>query len=143
MPSLIDMRRRIRSVRNTQQITKAMKMISAARLRRSQERAFPARPSAALLKAGLPSLASRAEEMASEAEHPLLARRPQNRVLTLVLTGDRGLCGAFNTNVIRTAERFLAEHRTEELELFAIGRKGRDYFRRRAAKIRQEYINIF
>jgi F-type H+-transporting ATPase subunit gamma len=140
MPSLIDMRRRIRSVRNTQQITKAMKMISAARLRRAQERAFHARPYAGVLKEVLESLASRSE---AEVPHPLLARRPLERVMALVLTGDRGLCGAFNTNITRAAERFLAAHANSHAELVLIGRKGRDYFRRRPVPIAQEYIHIF
>jgi F-type H+-transporting ATPase subunit gamma len=144
MPSLIDMRRRIRSVRNTQQITKAMKMISAARLRKAQERTFRARPYAGLLKEVLESLASRSREQGETGPpHPLLAVRPQERLMALVLTGDRGLCGAFNTNIIRAAERFLAEHRQQEVELVLIGRKGRDYFRRRNVKIAQEFVNIF
>ena len=138
MPSLIDMRRRIRSVRNTQQITKAMKMISAARLRRSQDRVFNARPYAILLREVIESLAAR---IASPA-HPLLARRPQERLLALVLSGDRGLCGAFNTNVIRASERFLEEHREQQVEIVVVGRKARDYHRRRRA-IRQEFLNVF
>jgi F-type H+-transporting ATPase subunit gamma len=144
MPSLIDMRRRIRSVRNTQQITKAMKMISAARLRKAQERAFRARPYAGLLKEVLESLAARSREQAEGGPpHPLLAVRPQERLLALVLTGDRGLCGAFNTSIIRAAERFLADHRQQQVEMVLIGRKGRDYFRRRDVKSVQEYVNIF
>ena len=144
MPSLIDMRRRIRSVRNTQQITKAMKMISAARLRKAQERAFRARPYAGLLKEVLESLAARSHEQSEGGPpHPLLAVRPQERLLALVLTGDRGLCGAFNTNIIRAAERFLADHRLQHVEMVMIGRKGRDYFRRRNVEIAQEYVNIF
>ena len=139
MASLIDMRRRIRSVRNTQQITKAMKMISAARLRKAQERAFNARPYAGLMKEVLESLASRSEG----ATHPLLARRPWKHITALVLTGDRGLCGAFNTNITRAGERFLREHAGKQVELVLIGRKGRDYFRRRKAAIAQEYAGIF
>ena len=139
MPNLIDMRRRIRSVRNTQQITKAMKMVAAAKLRRAQERAFNARPYAGLLKEVLQSLASRAGAQT----HPLLARRPPERLLALVLSGDKGLCGAFNTNVCRVTERFLEEHRDQQVELVVIGRKIRDYFRRRRASIAQEYVNIF
>ena len=139
MPSLIDMRRRIRTVRNTQQITKAMKMISAARLRKAQDRAFNARPYAGLLKEVLESLASRTEW----ATHPLLARRPIERITALVLTGDRGLCGAFNANIVRAAERFLSEHSGTRVELVLIGRKGRDHFRRRRANIAQEYTGIY
>ena len=139
MPSLIDMRRRIRSVRNTQQITKAMKMISAARLRKAQERAFNARPYAGLLKEVLESLAARSEGVT----HPLLERREMQRVTAVVVTGDRGLCGAFNTNVIRASERFLKEHLSRQVELVLVGRKGRDYFRRRPVTIAQEYTSIF
>jgi F-type H+-transporting ATPase subunit gamma len=139
MPSLIDMRRRIRTVRNTQQITKAMKMISAARLRKAQDRAFNARPYSGLVKEVLESLASRSEGVS----HPLLTRRPAQRVTALVVTGDRGLCGAFNTNITRAAERFLKEHAGHRPELVMIGRKGRDYFRRRGATITQEYTHIF
>ena len=139
MPSLIDMRRRIRSVRNTQQITKAMKMISAARLRKAQERAFNARPYAGLLKEVLESLAARSEGVT----HPLLERREMHRIMAVVVTGDRGLCGAFNTNIIRSTERFLREHTAPQIELVLVGRKGRDYFRRRTAPIAQEYVSIF
>ena len=139
MPSLIDMRRRIRSVRNTQQITKAMKMVAAAKLRRAQESAFNARPYAGLIKEVLASLAVRSAVQ----QHPLLARRTQQRLLALVLSGDRGLCGAFNTNIVRATERFLQEHSGQEVELVLIGRKSRDYFRRRPVKIAREYVNIF
>ena len=139
MPSLIDMRRRIRSVRNTQQITKAMKMVAAAKLRRAQESAFNARPYAGLIKEVLASLAVRSAVQ----QHPLLARRPQQRLLALVLSGDRGLCGAFNTNIARATERFLQEHSRQDVELVLIGRKSRDYFRRRPVKIAREHVNIF
>src|SRR5690348_89451 len=139
MPSLIDIRRRVRSVRNTQQITKAMKMISAARLRKAQERAFNARPYAALLRETLVNIASRAGEV----KHPLLTERPQERITVLVLTGDRGLCGAFNTNILRASERFFAENADKKIEVVPIGRKGRDYLRRRGASIEQEYTGIY
>jgi len=139
MPSLIDMRRRIRTVRNTQQITKAMKMISAARLRKAQERAFNARPYAGLLKEVLESLAARSQG----ATHPLLARREWKQITAVVVTGDRGLCGAFNTNILRASERFLKEHAAQRVELVLVGRKGRDYFRRRNAAIAQEHAGIF
>src|SRR3972149_3269615 len=122
MASLIDMRRRIRSVRNTQQITKAMKMVSAAKLRRAQDRVFNARPYAHLLREVLESLATRS----GATEHPLLLRRPPERVLALVLSADRGLCGAFNTNVMRASERFLQEHRGQAVELIVVGRRSRD-----------------
>ncbi|MBI4464495.1 MAG: ATP synthase F1 subunit gamma [Acidobacteria bacterium] len=139
MPSLIDMRRRIRSVRNTQQITKAMKMVSAAKLRRAQDRVFNARPYATLLREVLESLAARS----GETQHPLLQRRPQERLLALVIAADRGLCGAFNTNILRTTERFLGEHPRQSVELILIGRKARDYFHRRKVSARKEYADIF
>ena len=139
MPSLIDMRRRIRTVRNTQQITKAMKMISAARLRRAQDRVFNARPYASLLKEVIESLVGRIESPA----HALLARRPQERLVAVVLSGDRGLCGAFNTNIVRATERFLAEHPKKQVELIAVGRKARDYYRWRSRPIRREMVQIF
>lgn len=139
MPSLIDMRRRIRSVRNTQQITKAMKMISAARLRKSQERAFNARPYAGLLRETLAGIASRSQGL----KHPLLVERPQERITVLVLTGDRGLCGAFNTNILRATERFLAEHSDKQITVVPIGRKSRDYVRRRGMNVEQEYTGIY
>src|SRR5512134_2673489 len=103
MPALVDLRRRIRSVKNTQQITKAMKMVSAAKLRRAQERMISARPYAAALREVLASVASRVDI----ANHPLLARRDEKRVLLLVVTADKGLCGAFNTNIIRSAQTTL------------------------------------
>ncbi len=139
MPSLIDMRRRIRSVRNTQQITKAMKMISAARLRRSQERVFNARPYAGLLKEVLASLGSRS----ASAAHPLLTSREPQRATAIVLTGDRGLCGAFNANVIRAAEQFIAGRPGQQVDLIPVGRKGRDYFRRQGVAFRAEYTGIY
>ncbi|HWP85659.1 MAG TPA: ATP synthase F1 subunit gamma [Terriglobia bacterium] len=139
MPSLIDMRRRIRTVRNTQQITKAMKMISAARLRKAQERAFNARPYAGLLKEVLESLAARSEDLS----HPLLARREWNRITAVVVTGDRGLCGAFNANILRATERYLKENADRQVELIVVGRKGRDYFRKRQAAVIQEWTGIF
>ena len=143
MPSLIDMRRRIRSVRNTQQITKAMKMISAARLRKAQERAFNARPYAALLRETLINIASRVAASSEGVKHPLLTERPQERSTVLVLTGDRGLCGAFNTNILRASERFFAENAGKKIDVVPIGRKGRDYLRRRGSHIEQEYTGIY
>src|SRR5271168_3354841 len=102
MPTLLDYRRRIRSVKSTQQITRAMKFIAAAKLRRAQEGVFAARPYAREIRRVLRSAAARVETTA----HPLLERRPEERLLVVVLTGDRGLCGAFNTNVIRAASEF-------------------------------------
>src|SRR6516225_9854625 len=107
MPSLLDIRRRIRSVKNTQQLTKALKTVSAAKLRRAQERVSSARPYASQLKTVLGNLAARIEAVT----HPLLAVRPEARILLLVITADRGLCGAFNSNIIRAAQNFIVEHR--------------------------------
>ncbi len=117
-----------------------MKLVSAAKLRRAQERVFNARPYSDQMLKVLKSLARRAEVR----RHPLLEKRPEERILVLVLSGDKGLCGPFNTNVLRLAERFLAAHRDGyEPELIAIGRKGRDFFRRRKVQLRAEHINVF
>ncbi len=134
MPNVLDIRRRIRSVVNTRQITKAMKMVSAAKLRRSQERALAARPYAQMLTAVLKSLVSRAEiydPESGELRHPLLAQREENNVLLIVVTGDKGLAGAFNTNILKAATRFLESKAGKNVEIEAIGRKGRDFLRRR------------
>jgi F-type H+-transporting ATPase subunit gamma len=139
MPSLLDIRRRIRSVKNTQQLTKAMKTVSAAKLRRAQERVVSARPYANQLRHVLAGLASRIENI----EHPLLEVRPENRVLLLVVTADRGLCGGFNSNLTKSAQNFLRQHQDVEIQLFTAGRKGRDFFRRRNARIAGEYVNFF
>jgi F-type H+-transporting ATPase subunit gamma len=141
MPALIDIRRRIRSVKNTQQITKAMKMVSAAKLRRAQEAIFAARPYARKMQEVLNSLASRAEPSA----HPLLWRRGEERVLLVVITADKGLCGGFNANIQRRGVRFLEEQDGQghhpALEL--VGRKGRDFFRRRKWEVRGEHVGVF
>ena len=134
MPNILDIRRRIRSVTNTRQITKAMKMVSAAKLRRAQERAFAARPYAQMLTNVLKSLVSRAEiydPETGEPRHPLLARRPEKNVLLVVVTGDKGLAGAFNTNILKAAMRFIGTKTDKNLEIETIGRKGRDFLRRR------------
>jgi F-type H+-transporting ATPase subunit gamma len=143
MPSLIDIRRRIRAVKSTQQITKAMKMIAASRLRRAQERVVGARPFAQRMLAVLNGLVTRVEESA----HPLL-RMPeqgQGRRLLIVITADRGLCGSFNTNVIKAASQFIATGGGggREIALGLIGRKGRDFFRRRGFDVRYEQVNVF
>jgi F-type H+-transporting ATPase subunit gamma len=128
MPSTIDLRRRIRSVKNTQQITKAMKMVAAAKLRRAQERMLAARPYSAALRQVLASVSTRVDVKA----HPLLQQREQeSKVLMLVVTADRGLCGAFNTNVIRAAQNAIAERGWTEVHLTTIGRKATDFFKRR------------
>ncbi len=143
MPSLIDLRRRIRSVKNTQQITKAMKVVSAAKLRRAQDRVLAARPYAQIIQRMLANVAQAAAEQNDDEEIELLARRPEKRILLLVITADRGLAGAFNSNVIRTAQKFIVEHRESEVHLELIGRKGRDFFKRRHAKITGEYTTLF
>src|SRR5262249_27259232 len=131
MPSLIDIRRRVRSVRNTQQITKAMKMISAAKLRRAQDRALAARPYRTMLRQILANVAEAAGQSEGDT-HPLLAVRPENKILVVVVTADRGLAGGFNSNLLRLAQKFVNEHPNQELHFELIGRKGRDYFRRRS-----------
>src|SRR5919197_892593 len=134
MANILDIRRRIRSVRNTRQITKAMKMVSAARLRRAQDRALAARPYARMLTNVLQSLFTRAEiydPETGEPRHPLLARREENTLLMLVVTGDRGLAGAFNTNILKTTLNFLATKSGKNVDIETIGRKGRDFLRRR------------
>ena len=143
MPSLIDLRRRIRSVKNTQQITKALKMVSAARLRRAQERVLAARPYAELLEKVLADVAAASGTSGSGETHPLLAEREEKKVQLVVVTADRGLAGAFNSNVIKLAQRFLNEHPQVETRLELIGRKGRDYFRKRHPAITGEHIGIF
>ena len=143
MPSLIDLRRRIRSVKNTQQITKAMKMVSAAKLRRAQEKVLAARPYSSVLREMMASILGNEPEDSPALAHPLLARRKEDRILVLLLTGDKGLCGAFNSNVIRRSQRFLAERSSAEVEMELIGRKGRDFYRRRNVSIAGEWINIF
>ena len=140
MPSLIDIRRRVRSVRNTQQITKAMKMVSAAKLRRAQERALAARPYATMLQQMLANVAEAASQSPDAGAHPLLAVRPEKRVLVVVVTADRGLAGGFNANLLKLAQRFVNGNRDKELTFELVGRKGRDYFRKRGATIAGEYI---
>jgi F-type H+-transporting ATPase subunit gamma len=134
MANILDIRRRIRSVINTRQITRAMKMVSAAKLRRAQERALAARPYAQMLTNVLKSLVSRVElydPRTGELRHPLLAHRAENNVLFIVVTGDKGLAGAFNTNILKAATRFLNSKKEQNIEIEAIGRKGRDFLRRR------------
>jgi F-type H+-transporting ATPase subunit gamma len=134
MSNILDIRRRIRSVTNTRQITKAMKMVSASKLRRAQERALAARPYAQMLVNVLKSLVSRVEiydPVSGEPRHPLLAQRPENNVLLIVVTGDKGLAGAFNTNILKAALRFLHTKEDKNIEIETIGRKGRDFLRRR------------
>ena len=136
MPALVDIRRRIRSVKNTQQITKAMKMVSAAKLRRAQEAMFAARPYARKMMEVLNSLATRADPDT----HPLLREHEGGAPLLVVVTADKGLCGGFNTNIIRAATRFLEERREADVALALVGRKARDYFKRRGYRILSERI---
>jgi F-type H+-transporting ATPase subunit gamma len=140
MPSLIDIRRRIRAVKSTQQITKAMKMVAAASLRRSQDRILNARPFSSLTKRVLNSLAARVDPSA----HPLLAQpdTPNGPVLLIVVTADKGLCGSFNTNIIRAASTYILDNHRRSITLGLVGRKGRDFFRRRGYPARFELVNF-
>jgi F-type H+-transporting ATPase subunit gamma len=134
MANILDIKRRIRSVINTRQITKAMKMVSAAKLRRAQDRALAARPYAQMLTNVLKSLVSRAEiydPETGEPRHPLLAQREEHNILLIVVTGDKGLAGAFNTNILKAAMQFLKDKSGKNIEIETIGRKGRDFLRRR------------
>ncbi|MGH9589914.1 MAG: F0F1 ATP synthase subunit gamma, partial [Terracidiphilus sp.] len=133
MANVLDLRRRIRSVKNTRQITKAMKMVSAAKLRRAQERAVAARPYAAMITSVLNSLTRRAEiydPATGNLRHPLFITRPEKRVLLVVVTGDKGFAGAFNANILKTAYQFIAGNPDKVFDLEAVGRKGRDQLRR-------------
>src|SRR6185437_4626997 len=138
MPTLLDYRRRIRSIKSTQQITRAMKFVAAAKLRRAQEGVFAARPYAHEIVRVLRSAAARMETPA----HPLLERRPEEKALVVILTGDRSLCGAFNANVIRRSIQFLRENASRTNEILVVGRKGRDTLRRRGWKFVAEYLNV-
>ena len=141
MPSLIDIRRRIRSVKNTQQITKAMKMVSAAKLRRAQDRVIASRPYGTLLRKVLANVAAAARDDERAAENPLLARRAEQRILLVLVTGDKGLAGAFNSNLIKGAQRFFTEH-DANVRMVLIGRKGRDFFRKRGAAVISDHIGL-
>src|SRR5712671_2158835 len=141
MPSLIDLRRRVRAVKNTQQITKAMKMVAASKLRRAQERMSAARPYATQLQRVLGSVASRVDPSI----HPLLVAReigPDSRTLVIVVSGDKGLCGSFNTNLIKAAAAFVLGS-AQKCALGLVGRKGRDYFGRRGFTVAFEEVGIF
>src|ERR1700752_3582678 len=139
MPNLLDIRRRIKSVKNTQQITKAMKMVSAAKLKRAQDRVVTARPFANKMMEVLGQLAKRTDE---DFHHPRLVLRGDERYLLVLITADKGLCGAFNTNLTKAAQSFIKENSGKSIELVAIGRKGRDFFRSRNATIASEYIGL-
>jgi F-type H+-transporting ATPase subunit gamma len=139
MPNLLDIRRRIKSVKNTQQITKAMKMVSAAKLRRAQDRVVTARPFANKMMEVMGELAKRTDE---NFHHPLLDLRGDERYLLVLITADKGLCGAFNTNLTKAAQQFIRNNSAKSVELIAIGRKGRDFFRNRHASIVAEYLGL-
>jgi F-type H+-transporting ATPase subunit gamma len=139
MPTLLDFRRRIRSVKNTQQITRAMKFIAAARLRRAQETAVSLRPYASGIREILRSAMSRIE---NPGQFPLLTQRPEEKVLVLVTSGERGLAGAFNANVLRQAFDFLRAKSDKSVEVITIAKKGRDAFRKRSWKIAAEYVDV-
>ena len=141
MPSLIDMRRRIRAVKSTQQITKAMKMVAASKLRRAQASVVATRPFAIQARRVLASIATRIDEEF----HPLLAKRPgsdKGAALVIVITADRGLCGSFNTNVIKAVGNFLRENPGRAASLGLVGRKGRDFLGRRGLPVRFDYVNL-
>jgi F-type H+-transporting ATPase subunit gamma len=138
MPTLLDFRRRIRSVKNTQQITRAMKFIAAARLRRAQESALAARPYALELARVLRSTMSRIEEP----QHPLLAKRAEKNILAIVLTGERGLAGPFNTNILRKAAEFFRANRDKKIVVVPVGKKGRDSLKRAGFEFAAEFVNV-
>ncbi|HEU4710794.1 MAG TPA: ATP synthase F1 subunit gamma [Pyrinomonadaceae bacterium] len=139
MPNLLDIRRRIKSVKNTQQITKAMKMVSAAKLKRAQDRVVTARPFANKMAEVLGELAKRTDE---NFHHPLLDRRGDQRYLLVLITADKGLCGAFNTNLTKAAQAFIKDNPDKNVELLPIGRKGRDFFRSRRATLVGEFLGV-
>jgi F-type H+-transporting ATPase subunit gamma len=138
MPTLLDFRRRIRSVKNTQQITRAMKFVAAARLRRAQEAALAARPYAKELARVLRSTMARLDSP----QHPLLARRPEERILVIVLSGERGLAGAFNANILKRAAEFLRSKQGKKIVVIPIGKKGRDALRKAGMEFAGEYVNV-
>lgn len=138
MANLLDIRRRIKSVKNTQQITKAMKMVSAAKLKRAQDRVINARPFADKMNQVLSELAAQTTE---DFHHPLLDQRADERYLVVLVTADKGLCGAFNANLIKAAQAFIKVNPDKQIEWMTVGRKGRDFYRRRG-KIVSEYIGL-
>src|ERR1044072_9369312 len=139
MPSLLDMRRRIKSVKNTQQITKAMKMVAAAKLKRAQDRVTAARPFAKKMSAVLAGLSGR---IGDDFSHPLLDERGDEKYLIVLVSADKGLAGAFNANVIKATQAFLNENPGKQASMIPVGRKGRDFFKRREMPFGEEYINL-
>ncbi|MGQ9897379.1 MAG: ATP synthase F1 subunit gamma [Acidobacteriota bacterium] len=138
MPNLQGVRRRIKAVKNMRQITKSYKLVSASKLRRAQERVTASRPYARKMQDVLRNLADAAPDFTS----PLMEERTGNRTLLVLMTADKGLCGAFNANLIRAVQQYLTDHPNERVELVVVGRKGRDFFRRRNITIRKEYVNV-
>ena len=139
MASLLDMRRRIKSVKNTQQITKAMKMVAAAKLKRAQDRVTASRPFAGKMSEVLGGLSSK---VADEFSHPLLDERGDEKYLVVLISADKGLAGAFNANVIKATQAFLKENSSKTAEMIPVGRKGRDFFKRRQVAFADEYIGL-
>jgi F-type H+-transporting ATPase subunit gamma len=139
MPSLLDMRRRIKSVKNTQQITKAMKMVAAAKLKRAQDRVTAARPFAQKMSEILGNLSSR---IGDDFSHPLLDTRGDEKYLVVVVSADKGLCGGFNTNLLKAAQTFIKDNNSKQFEMIPVGRKGRDYFKRRNVSFIEEYVGL-
>jgi F-type H+-transporting ATPase subunit gamma len=139
MASLLDMRRRIKSVKNTQQITKAMKMVAAAKLKRAQDRVTASRPFAAKMSEVLGGLGAK---VAGEISHPLLDERGDDRYLVVLVSADKGLAGAFNANVIKATQSFLKANIGKAVEMIPVGRKGRDFFKRREVKFAEEYVGL-
>ena len=139
MASLLDMRRRIKSVKNTQQITKAMKMVAAAKLKRAQDRVTSSRPFAGKMSEVLGGLSSK---VADEFSHPLLDERGDEKYLVVLISADKGLAGAFNANVIKATQAFLKENSSKTAEMIPVGRKGRDFFKRRQVAFADEYIGL-
>jgi F-type H+-transporting ATPase subunit gamma len=138
MPTLLDFRRRIRSVKSSQQITRAMKFVAAARLRRAQEAALAARPYAQELARLLRSIMGRIVEP----QHPLLEKRPEQNILAIVLTGERGLAGAFNTNILRKATEFFRANNGKKIVTIPVGKKGRDSLKKAGFEFAGEYMNV-
>ncbi len=139
MASLLDMRRRIKSVKNTQQITKAMKMVAAAKLKRAQDRVTAARPFAKKMSEVLGNLSAK---IGDEFSSPLLDARGDEKYLIVLVSADKGLCGGFNTNVMKAAQNFLKGNAGKQTEMIPVGRKGRDFFKRREMTFVQEYVGL-
>jgi F-type H+-transporting ATPase subunit gamma len=138
MANVRDIRRRIRSAKNIQQITRAMKFVSAAKLRKAQDRVVAARPYARQMLAVLNSLATRVPDYV----HPLLAKRGEDKIELVVVTADKGLCGGYNTNILRKAMEFIASRSERQLELNILGKRARDFFRRRTFTVRHEAVGV-